>query len=87
MKNPKQAKTFVLLLMPTRHDNFGIQASENDITFHTIPLDNGIGEERMRIVGDEHDHDDGHVDAGMYSYYLVADGKTMASKKMVVSGK
>jgi len=30
------------------NDNFGIQASENDISFHTIPLDNGIGEERMR---------------------------------------
>ncbi|MEA3447383.1 MAG: tail fiber domain-containing protein, partial [Bacteroidota bacterium] len=34
------------------NDNFGIQASENDITFHTQPLaSNGIGEERMRIVG------------------------------------
>ncbi|MFO7789842.1 MAG: tail fiber domain-containing protein, partial [Bacteroidales bacterium] len=27
------------------------------------------------------------LSAGMYSYYLVADGKTIASKKMVVSGK
>jgi len=27
------------------------------------------------------------LSAGMYSYYLVADGKTIASKKMVVSGR
>jgi len=39
-------------------DNFSIQATAKDITFHTQPLDvnnDGIGEERMRIVGLEHD--------------------------------
>ncbi len=39
-------------------DNFSIQATAKDITFHTQPLDvnnDGIGEERMRIVGVEHD--------------------------------
>jgi len=35
-------------------DNFSLQATAKDITFHTQPLDagnNDIGEERMRIVG------------------------------------
>jgi hypothetical protein len=35
-------------------ENFNIQASQKDITFHTRPLFNGIGEERMRIVGESH---------------------------------
>ena len=33
-------------------DNFSIQASLKDITFHTVPLTSGIGTERMRIVGE-----------------------------------
>ncbi|HNQ68730.1 MAG TPA: tail fiber domain-containing protein, partial [Bacteroidales bacterium] len=38
-------------------DNFSIQADVKDITFHTLPVDiynDDIGEERMRIVGQEH---------------------------------
>ena len=37
------------------NDNFSMQATVRDITFHTQPFDvNIIGEERMRIVGKEH---------------------------------
>ncbi|HNQ68278.1 MAG TPA: hypothetical protein PKN32_07860, partial [Bacteroidales bacterium] len=40
------------------NDNFSMQATVRDITFHTQPFDeNIIGEERMRIVGEEHSYE------------------------------
>jgi len=48
------------------NDNLGIQASENDITFHTQPLltPDGIGRERMRIAGIERSFEGDTVEAG-----------------------